>query len=205
MPKRDEAYMEAQREQLARAALKVLLEGGVNAASLRRISKEAGVSLGALYIHFKTREDLIAAACAVDHEELSRLPPATHWDEYVARFFPAKEMIGDRRYMNRMRLSLQFVAEIIGMSENPKGLSSIYMTHRHQLKGDIGALHKKGEIALPFGLERTVELHMQLFAGAHYQLASDHNLHHQDVFDILSDGLAVTAGRLLPKKRKKRQ
>ena len=48
MPKRDAAYMRAQREMIARAALQVLLEKGVYDTSLRDICKAAGVSMGAI-------------------------------------------------------------------------------------------------------------------------------------------------------------
>ena len=62
MPKRDDIYMGEQRTAIARAALKVLLEKGVYATSLRDICMEAGISIGALYTHFANKSEAITCA-----------------------------------------------------------------------------------------------------------------------------------------------
>ena len=49
------------RESLLRAALEVFDRRGVARASLAEIAAEAGVTRGALYWHFKSREDLFDA------------------------------------------------------------------------------------------------------------------------------------------------
>ena len=49
------------RESLLRAALEVFDRRGVARASLAEIAREAGVTRGALYWHFKSREDLFDA------------------------------------------------------------------------------------------------------------------------------------------------
>jgi len=66
MPKREETYMQAQRDAIARATLTVLLDKGLYATSLRDICRAAGISIGALYIHFRTKEEAVVAACALD-------------------------------------------------------------------------------------------------------------------------------------------
>lgn len=49
------------RETLLRAALEIFYQRGVAQASLQEISAEAGVTRGALYWHFKNKEDLFDA------------------------------------------------------------------------------------------------------------------------------------------------
>jgi AcrR family transcriptional regulator len=46
------------RERIERAALKCFVAKGFDGTSIREISEEAGVSLGALYVHFDDKEDL---------------------------------------------------------------------------------------------------------------------------------------------------
>jgi len=46
------------KERLTAAALRLAAEHGINGASVRRIAKAAGVTEGALYRHFKSKDDL---------------------------------------------------------------------------------------------------------------------------------------------------
>ncbi|HKR87711.1 MAG TPA: helix-turn-helix domain-containing protein [Phenylobacterium sp.] len=186
--------MEAQREAIARAALEVLLEKGVYETSLRDICKAAGISVGALYTHFKTTEEAIVAACTLHHLEEQRLPIPASWGEYVASLKVVRREHGSRD-SKRFRLSLQFAAEISQMEQNPKGLAAIYHLYRERIAKSLRALQAAGEITLPLGLEMTTELHMQLASGAEYQLACDRELPSDGVLEALDVGLAMTAGR----------
>ena len=46
------------RERIVRAALKHFVEKGYKETSIKKIADEAGVSMGATYVHFKNKEDL---------------------------------------------------------------------------------------------------------------------------------------------------
>ena len=59
MPKRDENYMADRRDEILDAAVRCLLRTGLAGLSTTAICKEAGVSMGALYTHFSTKEDVI--------------------------------------------------------------------------------------------------------------------------------------------------
>ncbi|MFE1958621.1 TetR/AcrR family transcriptional regulator [Streptomyces sp. NPDC059479] len=52
-------------------ALRHLARGGVNAISLRGIAREMGMTAGALYSYFDTRDDLISALIADTYNELA--------------------------------------------------------------------------------------------------------------------------------------
>lgn len=193
MPKRDQDYMDGQRTAIAQAALTVLLDKGVYATSLRDICRTANVSMGALYTHFATKEDIIVAACMLDHANSENTPTITSWDMYVAQYFGGEHARGSRN-SKRFRLSLQFVAELTQMEESPEGLSSIYHLYRENLTQNLSQLQDAGIINLPHGLKLTTEMHMQIFAGAEYQLASDKCVDREMVFMALGKSLAVTAG-----------
>ncbi len=51
-------------EQLTDALMRLVVEGGLEAVSVRTVAKEAGVSVGAVQYHFKTKDDLLLAAYA---------------------------------------------------------------------------------------------------------------------------------------------
>lgn len=202
MPKRDAAYMNDQRQLIARAVLEVLLEKGVYDTSLRDMCERAEVSVGAFYNHFPTKADAIVAARYLDLTENTFLPPASNWQEYVAAIATAF-CSRDKLALQRRRLSLQFAAEILQMEHKPQGLPAVYDVQREFMRSNLQAVFDRGEVSLPFGLERTLEIHAQLALGASYRLSNDLDLTVEAAVAILEDGLAATAG--LVHKRPKRR
>lgn len=196
MPKRNEKYMRDQRDAIAQAALDVLVENGVYETSLRDICKAASISIGALYTHFKTKDEAIVAACALDFTESRNEPLTRDWPEYVRSLSEGLVAVRQQgsRQRKRFRLSLQFVAELSQMERTPEGLAEIYQSVREMLVRNLRHLHSTGAVSLPLGLEKTADIHFQLFRGAHYQVASDPDLDAEYVVSILRDGLAFTAG-----------
>lgn len=58
MPKVSEEYREARRDEIARAALRVLQRNGVRDTSIADIVEESGLSTGAIYSHFSNKAEL---------------------------------------------------------------------------------------------------------------------------------------------------
>jgi len=61
MPKRDPDHMAAVRQQILAAARAVFERKGLYEASMSDVSKEAGLSVGSLYVHFKSKEAILVA------------------------------------------------------------------------------------------------------------------------------------------------
>lgn len=61
MPKRDRKYMAARRDEIVDAALALMMREGAAALSTPALCREAGISTGALYTHFKSKDDVLAA------------------------------------------------------------------------------------------------------------------------------------------------
>jgi AcrR family transcriptional regulator len=59
MPKRDDDYMASRRDEILDAAIACLLRTGLAGLSTTAICKEAGISMGALYTHFATKDDIV--------------------------------------------------------------------------------------------------------------------------------------------------
>ena len=62
MPKVTEAHREARRHEIARAALRCFARKGFAATSMTDIIAESGLSAGAIYGHYKSKEELITLA-----------------------------------------------------------------------------------------------------------------------------------------------
>ncbi|MGX5772198.1 TetR/AcrR family transcriptional regulator [Microbacterium trichothecenolyticum] len=58
MPKVSDQYREARRDEIARAALRVLARNGVRDTSIADIVAESGLSTGAIYSHFSNKAEL---------------------------------------------------------------------------------------------------------------------------------------------------
>ncbi len=61
------------RPKIERAALKLFVSEGVNAATTREIADEAGVSEGALYRHYKGKDELALALFLETHNRLGEM------------------------------------------------------------------------------------------------------------------------------------
>ena len=62
MPKVSEAHREARRHEIARAALRCFARKGFAATSIADIIAESGLSAGAIYGHYKSKDELITLA-----------------------------------------------------------------------------------------------------------------------------------------------
>ncbi|MGP5164708.1 TetR/AcrR family transcriptional regulator [Arthrobacter rhombi] len=62
MPKVTEDYREARRLEISQAALRCFVRKGFQGASMADIIAESGLSAGAIYGHFKSKDELIEAA-----------------------------------------------------------------------------------------------------------------------------------------------
>ncbi len=194
MPKRDRAYMEGQRDMIARAALERMLENGLHGTSIRDICLHAGISIGAFYTHFADRAEVIVAACAIDYEVVKVSPADASWKEYTDTFRQLPETIKDPRVRKRLRMSYEFVAELTQVDTNPAGATDIYRIVQEAFRNSLARIHAAGEITLPLGLEKTADLHARLYWGTAHALMANHDLDPVTVADELIDGLGVLAG-----------
>ena len=193
MPKRDLAYMQGQRDAIARATLEVMFEKGLYGTSLRDICEQAGISMGSLYVHFRTKEEAVLAAFALDNHERRFKPeplPETReafLDGVRQGFF---DIWKDPVEIRRSRLSVQFVADMALESANPPGLSDIYDQHDVWTRQALEKLVAKGEIDLPLGLDHTVDAVRHAAMGANYMLMGNKEL---DVTEVADGVVALLA------------
>lgn len=74
------------RDRIARAALSLIEDAGLEALSTRRLGKALGVEGMALYKHFRSRDELLDAVAELLICELSIPPKGTGWAERVRAF-----------------------------------------------------------------------------------------------------------------------
>jgi AcrR family transcriptional regulator len=202
MPKRDEAYMEGQRELIERAALDCMLDKGVYNTTLREVCQRVGISMGALYVHYRTRDDLLLAALRT--EPSRQVKPVSAWADYIATTSQFVQRIGsgDDHARRRGRLSLQFVAERSLEKQSPE----LFQTTLSFFRESLLAIHRNGEITLPLGLRATSETHQRLESGTILSMVADKTIDVRQATSTLLNAFAYTAGLTnAPVKRRLRQ
>lgn len=69
MPKVSQAHTESRRQQILEAAFRCLSRKGFRETTMRDICEEAGLSLGGVYGHFSSKEDLIRTLATLGREQ----------------------------------------------------------------------------------------------------------------------------------------
>jgi AcrR family transcriptional regulator len=81
MPKRSAEYMQQQRLRFCEAAMACFRRKGVVATSLNDICEEAGLSMGALYKHFSSRDELLEAMLQLRLEQRNAMLHGASWPD----------------------------------------------------------------------------------------------------------------------------
>lgn len=115
MPKVSDAHRDARRDQITAAALRAFGEKGFQRTSMADIIAESGLSAGAIYLHFESKQQIAVAAArsVVGHrsdEIAGRLAvgPLPDPDELIAVI-----MSGLRREIHDSRLLVQMWGEAV--------------------------------------------------------------------------------------------
>jgi AcrR family transcriptional regulator len=67
VPRVAESYLQSRRRQIMDAAIRCFARDGFHAATMQDIVAETGLSAGAIYRYFRSKEDLVAAIAAEHH------------------------------------------------------------------------------------------------------------------------------------------
>lgn len=73
MPKRPEAYMAERRQQIVDAMMQCVTRDGWDATTIDAVAREAGLSKGAVYGHFDSKQEILAAVIDYDLDRLDRI------------------------------------------------------------------------------------------------------------------------------------
>lgn len=200
MPKVSDSYLETKRKQLLDAAITCFARNGFSETTIEDICREAGVSHGALYRHFKSKEDIIEASYWRDRETMT------------ARFAAAKKKGDTRRIMEelfelyihrrdqfdpqtqmKLRFRVQLYAEA---ARNPRIRELQYKTWEDFLEsfgGIVRGAQERGEISPLLDSEMVTRVLMALVIGFNVQKTVDPSL---DVDEYAKTSEDVLLGNL---------
>ena len=156
-PKRDT------KEELVHATIRLASRGGMEAASVRSITREAGVTEGALYRHYRSKEQLwvevytrIVEAMAEDKAVLleADLPAREQLGEWIRLTYAYYD--GNRDAFNYVLLAPKSLADSLGEVYTRQGRLFTELFTRLSAKGEVRQMDPKLAMALFAGIVLTV-------------------------------------------------
>lgn len=160
MPKRSKEYMEGQRRRFCEAATACFRRKGVTATNLTDICNESGLSMGALYKHFSSREDLLEAVLQLRLDHRNELLWGETWADLRTALV---------QYRHEFELS-PFWREFDGVADWNKRLAELRVGQGifilEQLVEQLARFAAVGEIKPAFDLNRTAQLVSIVFDGS---------------------------------------
>jgi len=130
MPKRDDAHMAARRRQILDAVRRCVDEKGIAGMSMEDICKAAGMSIGAIYTHFQSKEAILTALVESDHADRPLFGSCRTAAETLRRF---GEMLSEFAQREDNSLRARIALEVAGLARrNPKMMVAIEAGYRGQ-------------------------------------------------------------------------
>jgi TetR/AcrR family transcriptional repressor of uid operon len=114
MPKLDEDKQRARREQILDAAQRCFAREGFHNTTMAVICREAGISPGALYLYFKSKEELIEGICEREKGELGRaLASLSEAPDFIAGLARLAEAYCLEEPIEKVRMQVEINAEAL--------------------------------------------------------------------------------------------
>jgi AcrR family transcriptional regulator len=178
IPKVSQSHLDARRQQILDAAIDCFSRDGLHPTSMQDIVRQSGLSAGALYTYFKSKDEMIAAIAARRHSHERELIGAAIQDgdaaatlHNVVRSF-ARSLLHPAEQKAR-RLSIQLWAEAL---RNP-GILKIVREGtdmpRTMLSAMILEARERGDLSKQIVPDALARVLIALFQGFALQLALD--------------------------------
>jgi AcrR family transcriptional regulator len=203
MPRVSEEHLDAQRKTILEAAVRCFAERGLHRSTMRDVIREAGVSAGALYLYFKSKEELILAIADSRHRRESQwIVDALDHDSFTESLHVllgsfASQLTNPRTEQDR-RLNVQLWAEaVLDPRINESVLSGIE-TPTNLLAKFFKAAQRQGRLPRRMNCRALSRVLVALYQGLLLQVAWEPGMSltpHLGVIDSMLFGLAPTRGR----------
>ncbi len=140
MPKLKPDIQRARREHILDAAEQCFGRSGFHRTTMHDICREAGVSPGALYVYFDSKEALIAGICERDRQDF-----AERFDQLAAApdFMQALRALGEQYFLEEPAHSHRMCIEIgLESTRNPR-VGEIFQRFDRDIVGSFEKLFRK--------------------------------------------------------------
>ena len=200
MPKLKPDTQRARREHILDAALTCFARGGFHATTMQTICREAGVSPGALYVYFDSKEALIAGLCERDRAEFAERFASL---ASAPDFLEALNAIGHHYLIDEGAEKQRFVIEMgIEATRNPR-IAEIFMSVDKFCSDNFEALFRRleeeGRIAPRTDIQTLVKVFNVIGDGMFWRRAIHPTADMRTVLPIMIDLIGTLLNPQEPK------
>jgi AcrR family transcriptional regulator len=175
MPKVSQAHIDARRQQILDAAVECFSREGIHPTTMREIERESGLSTGAIYIYFKSKEEMIEAIAAERHEREREFILAAGGQMHTAAIFQRlvrsfADILRDPGERRGRRMAMQLWTEAL---RNPRILRTVRSgveVPRIMLASIVQEACKRGELPKDLDADAMARVMIALFQGFALQL-----------------------------------
>jgi AcrR family transcriptional regulator len=180
MPKVSPEYLEARRQQILDAALTCFDRAGFHGTSMQDIFNESGLSTGAVYRYFASKDDIVEALAEQRHtREAALIGEAMQVEDLRAALHRLADLyfewVTDPEEQRRRRLGVQIWAEAV---HNPRIRAVVQRgaDQRLLLAGRLQEAQRRRALAPGVDPEAMTRVYLALFQGFLVQQAWQPNL-----------------------------
>jgi AcrR family transcriptional regulator len=169
MPKVSPEHLEARRQQILDAALTCFDRAGFHGASMQDVFEEAGLSTGAVYRYFSSKEDIVVALAAQRHtKEAALIDEALQVDDPRAALHRLADLyfewLVDPDEQRRRRIGVQIWAEAVH-NERLRAAVQAGADQRRLLTGLLEKAKQQNLLEPAADVEAMTRVYLALFQG----------------------------------------
>ena len=153
MPKVTDAHTEARKQQIMEAAQACFSRQGFHQTSIQDICQEAGLSPGAVYTYFSSKDHIIAASClecqqgVADLVNAAKSQGSSPLESLDFIFDHGLEMLGGEALHEPLMMNVQVWAEAMRSEEIKEALLSVTFNNLGQAFADLfEQAQERGEV-----------------------------------------------------------
>jgi AcrR family transcriptional regulator len=180
MPRVPPEHLEARRRQIVEAALRCFARNGIHPTSMQDIFHEAGLSAGAVYRYFPTKELLVAAVVhrvlGMSQSAVGGSPASTAQaaaGSVVDRLLGVFDDPGPGEQQDRYRLVLQIWAEAVRSPQVGDVLRASTDALRASIATQVSVAQERGQLRPDLEPDAVARVLTALFEGYAFQRAMD--------------------------------
>jgi AcrR family transcriptional regulator len=202
MPRVSEAHSDAQRKTILDAAVRCFAERGFHRSTMRDVIREAGMSAGALYLYFKSKDELIEAIAESRHRRenqwiVAALDRDSFEESLHALFGSFASLLTNPRAEQDRRLNVQLWAEaVLDPKINASVLSGIEAPTK-LLTNFFKAAQRRGRLPRQMNCRALSRVLVALYQGLLLQVSWEPGMSltpHLAVIDSMLAGLMPKRG-----------
>jgi AcrR family transcriptional regulator len=198
MPKVVPEYKEAAKSKIVEAARVIFAKKGYHDATMDDVAKEVGVSKGALYSYFKSKEDLLKEISLQSHQTLRTILVETSACENLEATLEQVYTIITEKYMGNLQTHFEIIALA---SHDSKIRKIIYEDYQKDIEAVEKFIEKKkehGDIRDDINARALAGLFEALYIGTLAKLLVGYS--NQEVHDSWIKSMILILGKQKTKK-----